>query len=161
MKPQRTDGFHEVTSKEPTVLQKGIWPELGFFKIRSCMSKSVIYQDCFFDFVLISLRTAWEPSVIKCHTGNFQLKIQVHFRCRVPPEEQGSSRSKRACPLEVESVGCLLLELPHSEGVSKVSILDFFFLWYPPGLWFSVSKIGWCVQLVNINPRQPMRLQSQ
>jgi hypothetical protein len=38
---------------------------------------------------LVSLKTAWEPSVIKCHTGNFQLKIQVHFQCSVSPEEQG------------------------------------------------------------------------
>jgi hypothetical protein len=161
MKPQRTDSFHEVTGKEPTVFQKGIWPELGFFKISSYISESVIYQDCFFDFVPISLRTAWEPSVIKCHTGNFQLKIQVHFRCRVPPEEQGVPEVSGLARSRWSRSGAYFWNSPTLRVLARFFILDFFFLWYPPGLWFSVSKIGWCIQLVNINPRQPMRLRTQ
>ncbi len=44
-----TDGLFRTVSY--VLFQKGIWPERGCFKIGGYMSESVIYQDCFFDFV--------------------------------------------------------------------------------------------------------------
>jgi hypothetical protein len=43
--------FMKWLAKELTVFQKGIWPELGYFKVGGYMSESGIYQDCRFDFV--------------------------------------------------------------------------------------------------------------